>query len=269
MDSPSQHGPFTVRQAIRDLRTGEIVRISRPLPVEEAWPFRISDPGGPLWRYGDYWKFKGLFVGRKLYFRRADRLEDEKEGTFTEANQREHSRLFADAFADLGLGDGAAIRRIQESHRVRAFLSCWHKNAKENPLMWPAYTKTPNSIAIRTSTPRLLAAVGTICRAFDIQYIGEDDAIPELHSLSVFAHKRRAQFEFEREFRLVYMLPVHETIFIERSEDFGRELPADPAAFIEEVRFNPAATPQFKEQVRRELDIAELLLPIRDSIVEA
>ena len=260
--------PLTLHQAIRDLRTGEIVAISRPLPVE-AWPFRISEPEATLWRYGDYWKFRDLFRKGKLYFTRADRLEDKKEGRFTKANRDRQSRLFAPAFADLRLGDPATIRKIQESHRVRTYLNCWHKNHDENPLMWSVYTQSSESIAVRTSTPRLLAAVGERCRAFDVQYIGEDEAIPELHSLALFAYKRRDQFAFEQEFRLVYMLPIDEPVWLDRPEDFGRRLPADPKSFVEELRFHPAASLQFKDQVRRDLQVAGQILPTRDSVAPA
>ena len=87
----------TVHHALRDLTTGKIVSISRPVSFD-AWPFRIADPNTVLWRYGDYWKFKGLFSEHKLYFRRADQLPDRLEGRFTEANKKQISDLCAGAF---------------------------------------------------------------------------------------------------------------------------------------------------------------------------
>ena len=63
-----------VRLAIRDLKTGKIVALSGSLPMSQ-WPFSIPRPDTVLWRYGDYWKFKQLFVERPLYFRRVDQLD--------------------------------------------------------------------------------------------------------------------------------------------------------------------------------------------------
>ena len=251
-------------QGIRDLRTGKIVALSRPLPLAE-WPFKISEPDGLLWRYGDYWKFKALLESRQLYFRRADKLEDIKEGRFTEANRAGPSRLFAGAFADLKLGDPAQILKIQESHRVRTFLSCWHKNPQENPRMWPAYTETPESIVIAVRTQNLLTEMAGRCQAFDVQYISEDEALPELQSLAVFAYKRSEPFAFEQEFRLAYMLPQEESIYLDQAQDFGRTLPADPAKLVQEIRFHPRATMVFKAQVRSDLKAAGFSVNARDS----
>jgi hypothetical protein len=251
-------------QGIRDLRTGKIVALSRPLPLAE-WPFKIAEPAGLLWRYGGYRKFKSLIEARQLYFRRADKLEDVKEGRFTEANRAGPSRLFARAFADLKLGDPAQILKIQESHRVRTFLSCWHKNPKENPRMWPAYTETPESIVIAVRTQNLLTEMAGRCQAFDVQYISEDEALPELHSLAVFAHKRREPFAFEQEFRLAYMLPMEESVYLDQAHDFGRTIPVNLANLLEEVRFHPRATAAFKALVQSDLAAAGLSVVARDS----
>ena len=127
--------PDEVRVAIRNRKTGEIHHVSGPLPQHE-WPFHTPARDQVLWRYGDYWKFLQLFAEKKLYFRRADKLPDAKEGKFTDGNQTSRSDLFAPAFRDIPLGDHRKILDIQESHRSRTFLQCWHKNTTENSRMW-------------------------------------------------------------------------------------------------------------------------------------
>jgi len=204
-----------------------------------------------LWRYGDYWKLKGLLLAGEMYLRRADRLPDVKEGRFTAANLAGAS-LVAES---LGLsGSNKSIIEIQESHRCRTFLSCWHKNHVESPVMWSSYTTCPESIVIVCKTPNLLRAIEGRCQAFDIRYIDDNEPIPDFHSLSVFAHKRRDPFEFEHELRLAYVLPREESVWLDKEEDFGRTLKVSPSNFIEEVRFHPCATDAFKAQVQ--VDIA-------------
>jgi hypothetical protein len=251
-------------QVVRNIKTGEIVSCSPPLPISE-WPFRVSEPNARLWRYGDYPKFKSLFEDGKLYFRRSDKFEDQKEATYTEANQRQTSKLSTPAFQTMKLGEPARIRDIQLTHRKRTFLSCWHKNQAENPIMWKCYTKTTDAIVISTMTPRLIAALGNACQAFDVQYIDENTPLPEMHSMALFAYKRRDEFAFEQEFRLVHALPPETVSYPDSEEDFARLLPADPRVFVDELRFHPAATAEFKARVRKDLEIAGLNFPVRDS----
>ena len=252
----------TVHHALRDLTTGKIVSISRPVSFD-AWPFRIADPNTVLWRYGDYWKFKGLFSEQKLYFRRADQLPDRLEGRFTEANKKQISDLCAGAFTDLKLGDPAQIREIQEGLRVFRFLTCWHKNTHENQWMWENYTGSPEAVVITTKAPRLLAVFRERIAGFDVEYVGEEKALPELHSLAALAYKRR-QYSPENEFRLVYTAN-DETIYVDREEDFGRTLAVEPENFIDEIRFHPNATPEFKARVKADLAESALAPRLRDS----
>lgn len=130
-----------------------------------------------------------------------------------EANKTETSALFGAAFKELELGDPAEIRDIQSTHRIRTYLSCWHKNPIENPEMWKHYTSSPESIAISTTALRLSAALGNSCTLINVQYIDERHSIPELHSMALFAHKRK-EFTFEQEARLVHMLPNDEVSYL-------------------------------------------------------
>ncbi len=255
--------PDEIRVAVRNLKTGEIHVLSGPLPLHE-WPFQAPAMDQILWRYGDYWKFLQLFAEKKLYFRRADKLEDTKEGKFTDRNQTNRSDLFAQAFKDLPLGDHRKILEIQESHRPRTFLQCWHKNTAENPRMWHEYTTTNESVAIRSDVQSLAAVVGDRCRAFDVKYVGEDFAIPELHSLAPYVYKR-TDFAFEQEFRLVYLLPLDESVYLDQPADFQRVLAGDPARFVHELRFHPRAPSLFKQKVKADLAGFGLNFPVIDS----
>jgi hypothetical protein len=253
-----------IRMAIIDLRTSRPVRVSRPLPAV-ANLFTLPKPGTRLWKYGDFRKFAQLFTDRTLYFRRADKLPDIYEGKFTKGNETRRSDMFAAAFADLNLGDPAIIHSIQESHRERTFLNCWHKNQQENPRMWKEYTTTSDSVAIVTTLEALFAATPQQCRGAEVHYVGEDDPLPELHSLAALVHKRRDPYAFEDEFRLIYMVPTEESVSLGQSTDFFRLVPVDTKQLARELRFNPAASPEFKNLVRTHLASGHWNIPVRDS----
>lgn len=250
--------------ALKDLSTGKIVKVSRPLP-DAGNLFTVPPRGTRLWKYGDYHKFSQLFSEKTLYFRRADKLPDILEGKFTEANLRQRSQMFGPAFEDLGLGNDASILHIQESHRTRTFLNCWHKNQKENPRMWREYTKTNDSIVLVTSLESLVCATYGKCTPAEVHYVGENIPLPELHSRAALVHKRKVPYYFENEFRLLYELEPKESIYLDREEDFFRLISVDSINFIHEVRFHPLATPEFKSNVRAEIDAADLCLSVRDS----
>lgn len=253
----------TLHLAIRDLKTGKIVAVSRPLPAEK-WPFRTPPSETVVWRYGDYRKFDRLFGERKFYFRRADKLADEFEGKFTQANHAGASELFGNAMHDLGLGGLEKIREIQESHRSRTFLQCWHQNDDESLRMWQEYTTGPESIVIRSTVGALASAIGQRCHGLAVEYIDETFALPEMHSLAPIAYKRR-QFAHEQEFRLVHMSPPGESIYVDREEDFFRLLDGEPMLFVHEVRFHPNADPDFKTRVRLDIQHRGFTFPVSES----
>lgn len=253
----------TLHLAIRDLRTGKIVAVSNPLAADK-WPFRTPPEETMVWRYGDYRKFNRLFEEKKFYFRRADKLADEFEGRFTAANAVGSSELFGNAAKELNLGDLKKIRDIQESHRSRTFLQCWHQNTVEESRMWKEYTSCPESIVVRSTVGALARAVGEHCHGLAVEYVEESFAIPEMHSLAPVVYKRK-HFEFEREFRLVHRLPPDESIYLDREDDYFRLIAGDPVLFAHEVRFHPQATLEFKERVHRDLTARGYKISMRES----
>jgi hypothetical protein len=247
-----------------DRRTGEIVRISRPLhQTKEVFTLPPSDT--ILWKYADYWKIAGLFLHGQLYFRRADKLPDIYEGRFTEANETQRSSLFADAFQDLGLGNAKPILEIQESNRAHVFLNCWHKNTEENQEMWAAYTAGPDSVVLVTNVASLFAATPSFCRGADVHYIEESEPLPEMHSLAPLVHKRRDPYAFEREFRLIVQRAHRESVDLNSEADFGRLISTDPKKLLHQVRLHPRASVEFKSKVRTNIAAAGLSIPVIDS----
>lgn len=253
-----------IRMGIRDLRTGQILRVSRPLPAVGEL-FTLPPRHTVVWKYGDYYKFRDLFLKGQLYFRRADQLPDIYEGRFTPANQRQRSKMFADAFADLGLGNSPDILAIQESHRNRVFLNCWHKNRFESPRMWREYTSSSDSVVLISSVKSLAAALGTQCQAANVHYVRDDEPLPELHSLAALVHKRHNPYFFENELRLIHQLPPTAEVYLDQPQDYYRLISCCPSILVEELRFHPAASAEFKSKVRADVANAGLAFPACDS----
>lgn len=234
---------------IRNLKTGEIVKTANPISAE-CWPIKIADTEATIWRYADFWKLESLFNEKKLYFRRADKQKDSKELLRTDSNNHLISPLWKESYSQLLNRDAPdpEILKIQESHRNRVFLSCWHKNKAANPRMWQEYTESKEAIAIRTRVSLLIRLLPKECTSSDVTYVTEEDPLPDMHSLFFAVHKRKV-FEWESEFRIMYQLPPHESVYLDCECDFGRQIILNPAAFVEEIIIHPGADTCFKDNV--------------------
>jgi hypothetical protein len=117
---------------VTDRRTGMPVGPAIPLKPSDSF-YRLPRLDQRVWRYMDLWKFENLINDKALYFRRSDRLEDDMEGTYAEANRKYTTAVwhrFTEAYAihhDPESRDQGAL-----NFRHRIFLCCWHINNVEN-----------------------------------------------------------------------------------------------------------------------------------------
>ena len=215
-------------------------------------PFRLADPEAIVWRYLDWLKFEDLVNNRRLYFRRSDRLDDHMEGRFSEGSRRFQTSLwqrFNEAYSIRR--DPEQEERTNEIIRYRVFVNCWHMSGNENARMWKLYTHSPESVVVRSRCSLLDSSTdGGAYQPVLVRYVGQQEPRPEFHSLAPFVFKDTC-FSFENEVRLFFVPDMHETIFVEREEDFYRTLPVRPDELITEVRTHPKATKQFHRRVAK------------------
>jgi len=231
-----------------DRRTGKPVGPVISLKTRDSF-YRLPRLDQRVWRYIDHWKFENLIKEKALYFRRSDRLEDDMEGKYAEAN-REYTtavwRRFTEAYAikhDAKSREDGAL-----GFRYRIFLSCWHINNKENPDMWRLYTKGTESVVIVSTVRKLLAAMEKH-RVVPgrVRYAPQSTPRPEWsHYAPVFFKDTR--FMGEREFRLIVSPPDDQAVDIESMT--GLSLPVEPAAIIDLVRVHPDSPPDFKDRIK-------------------
>lgn len=135
----------------------------------------------PIWRFLDFAQFVDLLDGKSLYFARVDTLEDpygglSEETTFaTRTLPEELMRLAEQTVAEpprAGRLERWWSRKTRETQQdslidtIRSYrpapvvwASCWHAVGPDDVAMWKMYAPAGKSIAIRTTTGKLRAAI--------------------------------------------------------------------------------------------------------------
>ena len=95
-----------------------------------------TDPSSPIWRYIEYWKLQDIIQARQIYFRRADKLEDEHEGL--PPSEYEHVlNLSKFDLNDIQERDHQIGKLAQ--FRQSFYVNCWHLDIGETAKMWRQY----------------------------------------------------------------------------------------------------------------------------------
>ncbi|WMJ72486.1 hypothetical protein RCC89_04825 [Cytophagaceae bacterium ABcell3] len=105
-----------------------------------------------LWRYFDLKGFLYLITMKSIYFSRVDKFEDANEGVDLRLLMEKKMRKekYGNRFLEVGklIMSDSANNDNQELNQRKYFVSCWHQNAHESPLMWSIYSN-PEGIAVR------------------------------------------------------------------------------------------------------------------------
>src|SRR5215470_7066162 len=101
-----------------------------------------------IWRYTDFTKLLSLIENKRLYFPRADQLDDPYEGMWSS----EGVRLLRNPLLNGGI-PGDAVERFlvtMEQFRMQMFVSCWYTSEHESAAMWKMYLQSREGVAIRS-----------------------------------------------------------------------------------------------------------------------
>lgn len=235
-------------------RTGEVVQSLGPMYAED-WPYLDLPDDHPLLRYMDLWKFEDMLRTSTLYFRRADKFEDDplegtisKEGVHltsrTDKAMMERIQLAPQTYAEM-----AAYRDIANG---MTFVNCWHINNNECPKMWESYTTSSDSILVISSAGRLKRALDREVMMSAVKYVDQNTPRTEFGERSLFFYKD-SSFAFEKEYRLVvdfYSLAgTNGSIDPENPDDFSRKLGIDLGTLVYALQPHPSATNKTKEKI--------------------
>jgi len=233
---------------MRDRRTGEFVGPIIPIKPADNF-YHLPRLNQRVWRYMEYWKFEHLVKHEALYFRRSDRLEDDMEGKYAEANRTYTTSVWQRFIQAYPIKhDPAAQEEGALGFRYRIFLSCWHINDTENADMWRLYTKTAESVVVVSTVRKLLTAMERYqVVPGRVRYAPQSTPRPEWNYYAPFFFKD-SRFMSEREFRLIGSPPDDQPVHIETMTGFN--LSVTPETIIDLVKLHPNSMPSFKDQVK-------------------
>ena len=198
-----------------------------------------NNPDTILWKYLDLSKFVDLLLYQRLFMSRADKFEDQYEGTFSEPTFEEIRKLSQ---------DNPEFLNQYKIHRQKVVISSWHTNEYESFAMWQIFTQNNEGLAIQST-------LGQIKRALKAetnhkQYIGEvnyidykKELIPFNDDFFPFLFKRKS-FQYEREVRILSDLRDTDLVI-----DNGLKVAVDINELIEKIYIHPKSEKWYKNLV--------------------
>jgi len=165
----------------------------------EAHPKVNTPPDDTVvWRYMGFVRFVDLLENSRLWFARADLLDDPREGDLTEAEVKQIRKAASPDVAD---GTIKSFRFLRREY----FVNCW-TTSRESMAMWDLYVCGPGGVAIESKIGSLKRAVGSAeGKIFigSVDYLDWKTAAPWRNN--VFSQYVRKDFGFfhEEEIRMM------------------------------------------------------------------
>ena len=198
-----------------------------------------NDPNTIVWKYLDLSKFVDLLLYQRLFMSRADKFEDQYEGTFSEPTFEEIRKLSK---------DNPEFLNQYKVHREKVVISSWHINEYESFAMWQIFTQNNEGLAIQSTLGRIQKAL-EVEKSYK-QYIGEvnyidykKELIPFDDDFFPFLFKRKS-FQYEREVRILSDLRDTNLVI-----DNGLKVAVDINELIETIYIHPKSEKWYKNLV--------------------
>lgn len=237
---------------------------------EEHPAFIAPDENAKIWRYMDFSRLISILEMNCLYFARADRFEDQFEGSLPFLSSKINR---AYNLTEILKANPRSKRFYQPDRvyqtRTTIGLNCWHINEYESAAMWKLYLSSSDGFAIQSTFGKLRDSLqGCDERVFigKVNYIDyEQGTIPLLDTFSPFLTKR-ISFQHERELRAVIW--DHTTVNSETIEpipDSRLNVPVDVSVLIDNVYLAPDSPAWLAELVKAILRRYSLNIPVTNS----
>jgi hypothetical protein len=221
-------------------------------------------------------KFQWLLDSKRLLMPSADRLGDPLEGTTPQGVDnwwRKQAEIEPDEEKRRIINNNRVLfTQITDKNRKDCYVSCWHTNQDENREMWNRYTKTKQSVAIRTTYTALRNCLPEYAFLGMVQYINYRSSDAEnfvserpLNVLNYITHKD-SFFTDENEVRAVVWLlnmDVCKDHYFEKESSPGFFVfapPVDLNKLVLSTVFHPSAPVEYKTKVKEQC--VKLGLPV-------
>lgn len=210
--------------------------------------FEKPEPNTNIWRYMDFTKFVYMLEKGALFFPTIDSFNDPYEGSYSNVNKAKRNFIFSKSNNKNELAN-----QIEKINKLRPDINvnCWHMNEFESAGMWKLYSKTNESICIKTQFKRLEKSLPTNIKFGKVKYINyKRDWIPEYEIYHPFIYKRTS-FEHEKELRAI--LDSSSDKLDERFEKTqnGYWIKINLITLIQQIYVSPEAPDWFVELVEK------------------
>lgn len=271
------------RSALELTRVRAFERSHRQPMTDEYQHPAFPPPPHPdvvLWRYLDFHKFDWLVNCGRLFMPAAHLLGDPLEGTAPAGTLEWWHDQAASATSEeqrrVIVKNQEMLAAFAAAFRSHYYVSCWHMNAVESKKMWQCYTRSHESVAVKTSYRALRAALPAYVEIGMVRYIDyANERLPTLNMFEYITHKNIG-YCFEREVRVVALQPVTDELgrshFQERHFEsetikgflvFAPEI--DVRSLIHGVVLHPESKKGFAERIRAMCASANLPEPLPSS----
>jgi hypothetical protein len=224
-----------------------------------------TSPGVALWRYMDFPRFEWMVGSGRLFIPTADNLGDPLEGTTPQADVDRWDRELANAESEdrrnTILHNRRFFAHFAEAFRSRYYVSCWHMNDRENNVMWGAYTRTTEAVAIRTTFADLQKNLTPFAYTGVVRYLDySSQPLPTRTNMFEWIMHKEALYAGESEVRSVIVPPIDDAHGLADFQAHHFTKSDDPefrlfaprinlSEIIQEVILHPESTPEFRARV--------------------
>ncbi len=228
----------------------------------------------PIWRYMDFTKYVSMLENQGLFFAKPESLGDPFEGSYPRKSVEQRlKKLMA---TGLFKSEKDAGSQIEWAKTLRPYMlvNCWHLNDLESAAMWKLYTKSNESIALRSTYKWLRSVLPQYVEIGMVNYIDYDhEYIPVRNVFSPFIYKRKS-FEHERELRALLWLLDPAAGYLPAIGPLppppvkGRWQTVDLNTLIESVYVSPTSPDWFLNLVEKVSSRHGLAKPLRSRLDE-
>ncbi|GKW03826.1 MULTISPECIES: hypothetical protein [Pectobacterium] len=248
-----------------------------------------------IWRYLSTDKFDKLISDNGIYFSKASDFEDKKEGYYTHKKKYEELREREPYNIEAINKAEEMSNRIRDREPLNNYISCWHKNEKENIEMWHNYIENPNEgVVIKSHIYKIIFAhpesLSEVITWHDCEYGDKDNNDDYTEN---FKYKDYI-FSYENEFRLIinsHLLniltpfqgglelvtcignkPAYEVLG--NGKDPKKDIHKKGNGFvvkynlnkiIDEIRVSPKSSDEYLMHIKRKMQDAGLTCPLNQS----